>query len=160
MGRSSARGASSGRTPSGSVREAAANLLLGRALQVLDGACGMVVYRDAEGRWQWDRLTLPERPDRLDQLSPVAEALLEWTLHAERPAVVDDLRRSPWSRYLLGGAEPPAGSMAATPIAQWGTIWGALAIYRVAPPAEPMEVLRRLAELATEPLSALGSLRP
>ena|SRR5438045_4069356 len=98
------------------VREMAANLLLGRALQVLDAAGGMVVFWDAEGRWNKDSFSLPGRPDRLEQLAPVLEALLEWTLYTEKPVAIDDLRRSRWSRHLLHGDDPPAGAAAATPM--------------------------------------------
>ena len=58
------------------VREMAANLLLGRALQALDAAGGLVVFWDAEGRWQKDAFTLPGRPDRLEELA-VGNAQLE-----------------------------------------------------------------------------------
>ena len=58
------------------VREMAANLLLGRALQALDAAGGLVVFWDAEGRWQKDAFTLAGRPDRLEELAPVLEAIL------------------------------------------------------------------------------------
>ena len=142
------------------VREMAANLLLGRALQVLDAAGGMVVFWDADGRWNKDSFALRGRPDRLEELAPVLEALLEWTLYAEKPVVIDDLPRSRWSRYLLHGADPPAGAVAATPMAQHGAIWGAVAVYRGELVAAPMDLLGQLAELATEPLSSLGSGRP
>jgi GAF domain-containing protein len=142
------------------VREMAANLVLSRALTILEGACGMVVYRDADNRWNTDRFRLPGQPDRLEELSPVFEALLEWSLYTEKPVVVGDLTRSPWSRHLLQGTDPPGGSIAATPIAQRGVIWGAIAVYRVEAVSESIEVMRRLAEVATEPLSALGSGRP
>src|SRR6266480_4842982 len=82
------------------VREMAANLLLGRALQTLDAAGGMVVFWDAEGRWNKDTFVLPGRPDRLEELGPLLEALLEWTLYTEKPVVIDDLRRSRWSKHL------------------------------------------------------------
>jgi hypothetical protein len=39
-------------------------------------------------------------------------------------------------------------------------IWGAIAVYRVEAVSDSIEVMRRLAEVATEPLSALGSGRP
>jgi GAF domain-containing protein len=142
------------------VREMAANLLLGRAMQVLDGACGMVTFRGAEGSWNRDSFTLPGRPDRLEELAPVLEALLEWTLYSELPVVVDDLPRSRWSRYLLSDRTPPAGSMAATPLAQHGAIWGAVAVYRPAPASDGRQLLQQLADLATEPLSSLGAGRP
>jgi GAF domain-containing protein len=142
------------------VREMAANLLLGRALQALDAACGMVVFWDAEGRWQKDAFTLAGRPDRLEELAPVLEALLEWTLYSEKPAAIDDLRRSRWARHHLQGAEPPAGALAATPMAQRGTIWGAVAVYRADPVLGSIDLLGELAELATEPLSSMGSSRP
>ena len=87
------------------VREMAANLLLGRALQALDAAGGLVVFWDAEGRWQKDAFTLPGRPDRLEELASVLEALLEWTLYTEKPAAIDNLQRSRWARHLLHGAE-------------------------------------------------------
>src|SRR2546430_14445521 len=96
------------------VREMAANLLLGRALQMLDAAGGLVVFWDADGRWNKDGFALPGRPDRLEELGPVLEALLEWTLYTEKPVMIDDLRRSRWSRHLLHGADPPVGAAAAT----------------------------------------------
>jgi GAF domain-containing protein len=142
------------------VREMAANLLLGRALQMFDAAGGMVVFWDVDGRWNKDSFGLPGRPDRLEELGPVLEALLEWTLYTEKPVVIDDLRRSRWSRFLLHDAEPPVGAAAATPMAQRGAIWGAVAVYRGEPIAAPMDLLGQLAELATEPLSSLGSSRP
>ena len=142
------------------VREMAANLLLGRALQMLEAAGGMVVFWDAEGRWNKDSFALPGRPDRLEELAPVLEALLEWTLYTEKPVVIHDLAHSRWSRHLLHGAEPPAGAVAATPIAQRGAIWGAVAVYRAEPVDTAMDLLAQLAELATEPLSSLGSTRP
>jgi hypothetical protein len=142
------------------VREMAANLLLGRALQMLEAAGGLVVFWDAEGRWNRDSFALPGRPDRLEELAPVLEALLEWTLYTEKPVVIHDLRESRWSRHLLHGADPPAGAVAATPLAQRGAIWGAVAVYRGEPVAPGMDLLGQLAELATEPLSSLGSARP
>jgi hypothetical protein len=142
------------------VREMAANLLLGRALHTLQAACGMVVYRDADGRWNSDRFALPGRPDRLTELAPLLEALVEWTLYSEVPVAVDDLRKSRWSRFLLHDQTPPSGSIAATPLAQRGAIWGAVAIYRPDVTVEARDMLRQLAELATEPLSSLGSGRP
>ena len=142
------------------VREMAANLLLGRALQALDAAGGLVVFCDAEGRWQKDAFTLAGRPDRLEELAPVLEALLEWTLYSETPAAIDDLQRSRWARHLLHGADPPAGAVAATPMAQRGTIWGAVAVYRAEPVNGSIDLLGELAELATEPLSSIGSARP
>jgi GAF domain-containing protein len=142
------------------VREMAANLLLGRALQAVDAAGGLVVFWDAEGRWQKDAFTLPGRPDRLEELAPVLEALLEWTLYTEKPAAIDDLQRSRWARHLLGGAEPPVGAVAATPMAQRGTIWGAVAVYRAEAGVGSINLLGELADLATEPLSSIGSSRP
>jgi len=142
------------------VRETAANLVLGRALQTLDGACGTVAYRDVDGRWNTDRFVLPGRPDSLDQLAPVFTALVEWTLYTERPLLVSNLEQSRWSRHLLSGADPPGGAIVASPVAQGGTIWGAVAVYRTEPVADSMEVLRQLAEVATEPLSALNADRP
>lgn len=142
------------------VREMAANLLLGRALQALDAAGGLVVFWDTEGRWQKDAFTLAGRPDRLEELAPVLEALLEWTLYSEKPAAIDDLQRSRWARHLLHGADPPAGAIAATPMAQRGTIWGAVAVYRAEPVVGSIDLLGELAELATEPLSSIGSSRP
>ena len=142
------------------VREMAANLLLGRALQALDAAGGMVVFWDAEGRWNRDSFTLPGRPDRLEELAPVLEALLEWTLYTEKPVAIEDLAGSRWSRYLLNGVDPPAGAVAATPMAQRGAIWGAVAVYRAATAVDSIDLLGQLAELATEPLSSLGSARP
>ncbi len=138
----------------------AANLLLGRALQALDAAGGMVVFWDAEGRWQKDGFTLPPGPDYLEELAPVLEALLEWTLYTEKPVAIDDLRRSRWTRHLLHGADPPAGAVVATPMAQRGTIWGAVAVYRADPVVGSIDLLGRLADLATEPLSSIGSSRP
>jgi GAF domain-containing protein len=146
--------------PTSYVREMAANLVLGRAMQVLEGACGLVMFRDAEGNWNRDSFTLPGRPDRLDELAPVLDALIEWTLYSEVPVVVDDLATSRWSRYLLGDRTPPPGSLAAAPLAQRGAIWGALAVYRSAPAIAGRLLLQQLADLATEPLSSLGSGRP
>ena len=142
------------------VREMAANLLLGRALQALDAAGGLVVFWDAEGRWQKDAFTLPGRPDRLEELASVLEALLEWTLYTEKPAAIDNLQRSRWARHLLHGAEPPRGAVAATPMAQRGTIWGAVAVYRTEPEVGSIDLLGELAELATEPLSSIAASRP
>jgi hypothetical protein len=142
------------------VREMAANLLLGRALQMLEAASGMVVFWDADGRWNRDSFALPGRPDRLEELAPVLEALLEWTLYTEKPVVVHDLRQSRWSRHLLHGADPPEGAAAATPMAQRGAIWGAIAVYRAEPLTAGMDLLGQLAQVATEPLSSLGSARP
>ena len=146
--------------PTTHVREMAANLLLGRALQMLEAAGGMVVFWDAEGRWNRDSFVLPGRPDRLEELAPVLEALLEWTLYTEKPVVIPDLRQSRWSRHLLHGQAPPAGAVAATPMAQHGSIWGAVAVYRAQPAGEGMDLLGQLAQVATEPLSSLGSRRP
>src|SRR4030088_3085849 len=98
----------------------AANLLLGRGLHALDAAGGLVVFWDADGRWQKDAFNLPGRPDRLEELAPVLEALLEWTLYTEKPVVIHDLLQSRWSRHLLHGAEPPAGAAGGTPRAQRG----------------------------------------
>jgi hypothetical protein len=142
------------------VREMAANLLLGRALQMLEAASGMVVFWDADGRWNRDSFALPGRLDRLEELAPVLEALLEWTLYTERPVVIHDLRHSRWSRHLLHGADPPAGAAAATPMAQRGAIWGAVAVYRAEPLTAGMDLLGQLAQVATEPLSSLGPTRP
>jgi len=142
------------------VREMAANLLLGRAMQVLDGACGTLVFWDAEGRWNWDSFALPGRPDLVAELTPVLEGLIEWTLYSELPVVVDDLARSRWSRYLLSDKTPPSGSVAATPLAQRGAIWGAVALYRAEPASDGRQLLQQLADLATEPLSSLGAGRP
>lgn len=142
------------------VREMAANLLLGRALQTLDAAGGMVVFQDAEGRWNRDSFALPGRPDRLDSLGPILEALLEWTLYTEKPVAIADLVRSRWSQHLLHGSQPPDGAVAATPLAQRGAIWGAIAVYRAAAVEDAMALLAQLAELATEPLSSLGASRP
>src|SRR5437870_1401569 len=126
------------------VREMAANVLLGRALHVLDAAGGMVVFWDADGRWNRDSFTLPGRPDRIEALAPVLEALLEWTLYTEKPVAIDDLGRSRWSRHLLHGADPPAGAVAATPMAQRGAIWGAIAVYRPATAVDSMDLLGQL----------------
>src|SRR5256886_16314531 len=103
----------------------AANLLLGRALQMLEAAVGMVVFWDAEGRWNKDSFALPGRPDRLEELAPVLEALLEGTLYTEKPGVIHDLRQSRWSRHLLHRAQPPARAGAAAPMAQRGALCGA-----------------------------------
>ena len=146
--------------PTSHVREMAANLLLSRALQMLDAACGMVVFWDADGRWNKDSFTLPGRPDRLEQLAPVLEALLEWTLYTEIPVAIDDLSRSRWSRHLLRGDDPPAGAAAATPMAQRGAIWGAMVVYTAEPVIDSIGLLGQLAELATEQLSSLASGRP
>ena len=146
--------------PAHYVRETAANLILGRALQTLDGACGMVAYQDVEGRWQMDCFVLPGRPDSLERISPIMDALIQWTLHTEKPELVANLQASRWSRHLLGGADPPAGAMAACPLAQGATIWGAVAVYRTEAVVDPMEILGQLAQVATEPLSALGWGRP
>jgi hypothetical protein len=45
-------------------------------------------------------------------------------------------------------------------MAQRGAIWGAVAVYRPEPVGASMDLLGQLAELATEPLSSLGSGRP
>jgi hypothetical protein len=74
--------------------------------------------------------------------------------------VIHDLRQSRWSRHLLHGADPPRGAAAATPMAQRGAIWGAVAIYCPEPVGTSIDLLGQLAELATEPLSSLGSGRP
>jgi hypothetical protein len=137
------------------VREMAANLLLGRALQTLDAASGMVVFWDAEGRWNADSFALPGRPDRLEELAPVLEALLEWTLYTEKPVLIEDLRRSRWSKHLLHGADPPAGAVAATPMAQRGAIWGAVAGYRAEPVAAAIDQLGQLADSYHERRCAL-----
>ncbi len=138
----------------------AANLVLGRALQILEAACGMVVFREVDGRWNTDRFVLPGRPDHLERLGPALEALVKWTLHAERPVAVDDLGKSRWTRHLLRAEEPPTGSVAAAPLAQRGEIWGAIAVYRPQVSADRMDLLRRLVEVATEPLSTLDARRP
>src|SRR2546429_308364 len=83
------------------------NLLLGRALQALDGAGGLVVFRDVEGRWNRDTFSLPGKPGRLADVAPILEALVQWALHTERPVLIEDLPRSSWSRHLLHGAQPP-----------------------------------------------------
>src|ERR1700694_6017563 len=129
------------------VREMAAHLLLGRALQMLEAAGGMVVFWDADGRWNRDSFALPGRPDRLEELAPVLEALLEWTLYTETPGVIHDLRESGWSRHLLHGADPPAGAAAATPMAQRGAIWGAGAGYRAEPVMAGVDLLGEVAEI-------------
>lgn len=142
------------------VREMAANLLLGRALQMLDAAGGMLAFQDAEGRWNYDRFALPGRPDEVERLKPILEALLEWTLYTEKPVAIGDLERSRWGRHLLAPAQPPAGAVAATPLAQRGAIWGAIAIHRSSPVSDVLPLLGQLAELATEELSSLGAGRP
>jgi hypothetical protein len=45
-------------------------------------------------------------------------------------------------------------------MAQRGAIWGAVAVYRAEPVTAGIDLLGQLAELATEPLSSLGSARP
>ena len=142
------------------VREVAANLLLSRSLQMSDAAGGMVVFQDAEGRWNKDSFALPGRPNRLEELTPILEALLEWTLYSEKPVAIANLSGSRWSQHLLHGATPPPGAVAATPMAQRGTIWGAVAVYWAMPVEDAITLLGELAELATEPLSSLGSGRP
>ena len=142
------------------VREMAANLLLGRALQLLDAAGGMVVFQDAEGRWQTDRFALKRPQEELDGLRPLFEAILEWTIYTERPVAVADLRASRWSQHLLAGRDLPDGAIAATPLAQRGAIWGAIVVYRNQPVDDALPMLGQLAELATEPLSSLGAGRP
>lgn len=139
------------------VREMAANLLLSRSLRMSEAAGGMVVFLDAEGRWNHDSFALPGRPNRLEELAPILEALLEWTLYSEKPVAIANLAGSRWSQHLLHGATPPEGAVAATPMAQRGAIWGAVAIYWIAPVEDPLALLGQLAELATEPLSSLGS---
>jgi GAF domain-containing protein len=138
----------------------AANLVLGRALQVLGAAGGVVTFKAAAGQWQRDRFALPGRPDLLDRLSPLLDALLDWTLYTEKPVAIADLRGSRWSQYLLRDAEPPAAGVAATPLAQRGAIWGAIAVYREAAHDSVLPLLGQLAEIATEPLSSLGAARP
>ena len=135
----------------------AANLLLSRALHALDAAGGVVRFKDVDGRWNRDQLVLPQRPDRLAELAPLLDALVEWALHSEQPAVIGDLARSRWSRHLLHGTNPATGSAAAVPLAQRGAIWGALAVYLPLETQDSMELRRKLADLATEPLSSLGS---
>lgn len=142
------------------VREMAANLVLGRALQVLDAAGGVVRYLDTEGRWNEDRFLLPGRADRFEDLVPVLQTVLDWSLYGERPVAIANLNESRWCQHLLGPKAPPHCAMAATPMAQRGAIWGAIAIYFPQPVAELLPLLGQLAELATEPLSSLGSARP
>lgn len=137
------------------VRETVANLVLARALRSLSGSCGMVAFRDVEGRWNRDSFAMPGQPDRLHPLGRVFDALLEWSLHLERPVVMPDLLQSAFARHLLEGQPPPEGALVATPLAQSGAIWGAVAIYRPEPVADRMETLRELAVVATEPLTAL-----
>src|SRR5438105_14375838 len=114
----------------------AANVLLGRALHVLDAAGGMVVFWDADGRWNRDSFTLPGRPDRIEALAPVLEALLEWALYTEKRVARDDLGRSRCSRQLLHGAAPPRDAVAATPSAQRRALSGASAVKRRATAGE------------------------
>ena len=142
------------------VREMAANLLLGRALQLLDAGGGMVVFQDADGRWQTDRFALKRPAEELDGLTPLLEAILEWTLYSEKPVAVADLRQSRWSQHLLAGRDLPEGAVAATPLAQRGAIWGAIVVVRTEPVEDALPLLGQLAELATEPLSSLGAGRP
>lgn len=138
----------------------AANLLLSRSLQMSQAAGGMVVFQDAEGRWNRDSFALPGRPNRLEVLAPILEALLEWTLYGEKPVAITNLAHSRWSQHLLHGATPPDGAVAATPMAQRGAIWGAVAVYWTEPVGDALALLGKLAEVATEPLSSLGSGRP
>jgi GAF domain-containing protein len=142
------------------VREMAANLLLGRALQLLEAAGGMVVFQDADGRWQTDRFALKRPIEELDGLRPLLEAILEWTVYSEKPVAIADLRNSRWSQHLLRGRDLPEGAIAATPLAQRGAIWGAIVVYRSQPVGDALPLLGQLAELATEPLSSLGAGRP
>ena len=142
------------------VREVAANLLLSRSLQMSDAAGGMVVFQDADGRWNKDSFALPGRPNRIQELAPLLEALLEWTLYSEKPVAIANLENSRWSQHLLHEATPPEGAVAATPLAQRGLIWGAVAVYWAAPVKDAISLLGELAELATEPLSSLGPGRP
>ncbi|HET9848146.1 MAG TPA: GAF domain-containing protein [Candidatus Dormibacteraeota bacterium] len=142
------------------VREVAANLLLSRSLQMSDAAGGMVVFQDAGGRWNKDSFALPGRPNRIQELAPLLEALLEWTLYSEKPVAIANLGISRWSQHLLHGTTPPEGAVAATPLAQRGSIWGAVAVYWSAPVQDAIRLLGELAELATEPLSSLGPGRP
>lgn len=142
------------------VREMAANLLLGRALQLLEAAGGMVVFQDASGRWQTDRFALKHPMEELDGLRPLLEAVLEWTLYTEKPVAVANLRQSRWSQHLLGGRELPGGAIVATPLAQRGAIWGAIVVFRDEPVEDALPLLGQLAELAIEPLSSLGAGRP
>lgn len=139
----------------------AANLVLGRALQTLDASGGVARFQASDGGWNQDRFALPGRPDQLELLSPVLAAMLTWVLHTEKPLAIGDLRRSRWSRHLLSGVEPPAAAVVATPLAQRGAIWGAIAVYRESAAEEDiMPLLGELAELATEPLSSLEASRP
>ena len=142
------------------VREMAANLVLGRALQLLEGAGGMALFKDQDGSWNRDSFVLPGRPDLVEPLAPLLRALLDWTLYSEKPVAIKDLRQSRWSQYLLGERQPPAVAVAATPLAQRGAIWGAIAVYRDGSVDDVMPFLGQLAELATEPLSSLGAGRP
>jgi GAF domain-containing protein len=137
------------------VRETVANLVLARALQSLSGSCGMVTFKDVEGRWNRDSFALPGQPDRLSPLQRVFDAILEWSLHLERPVVMPDLHQSAFARHLLEGHSPPPGALVAAPLAQQGAIWGAVAIYRPDPVPDRMDALRELAAVATEPLTAL-----
>src|SRR2546428_13336399 len=98
----------------------AANLLLGRALQVLDAAGGMVVFWDADGRWNKDSFTLPGRPDRLEQRAPGLGALLGWTRYTEQPGGTGGPSPGRGSRPLLPGRDPPAGATAGPPMSQPG----------------------------------------
>jgi len=45
-------------------------------------------------------------------------------------------------------------------MAQRGTIWGAVAVYRAEPRLGSIDLLGELAELATEPLSSIAASRP
>jgi hypothetical protein len=138
----------------------AANLVLGRALQVLEAAGGMVVFQDADGRWNKDSFSLAGKPAVVDQVAPVLEAVLEWTLYTEKPLAIGDLAGSRWARHLMKDSSLPRGAIAATPLAQRGAIWGGIALYRRNPVPDLMPFLGQLAELATEPLSSLGAARP
>ena len=142
------------------VREMAANLLLGRALQLLEAAGGMVVFQDADGRWQSDHFALQGPFEELDGMRPLFEAVLEWTLYTEKPLAVADLRHSRWSQHLVPDRELPGGAIASTPLAQRGAIWGAIVVFRDRAVEDALPLLGQLAELATEPLSSLGAGRP
>ena len=138
----------------------AANLVLSRALRQLDGAGGATFFQDLDGDWHRDSFVLPGRADLIEALGPVLKALLDWTLYTEKPVAISDLRASRWSRHLLDGVEPPSAAVAATPLAQRGSIWGAITVYRDEALDDVMPFLGQLAELATEPLSSLGAGRP
>src|SRR5438552_17840078 len=76
------------------VREMAANLLLGRALQMLEAAGGMVVFWDAEGRWNKDSFAPPGGRTRPKRLQPGPERLPRGPWTRKNPSVFHNFRKS------------------------------------------------------------------